>query len=54
MAIEKRTSQKGRVTYRCRLRLKDGGDISATHVRKTDAVDWEAAHRDAVRSGKLV
>ena len=54
MAIEKRTSQKGRVTYRCRLRLKDGGDISATHVRKTDALDWEAAHRDAIRSGKIV
>ena len=52
MAIEKRTRRTGKVTYRTRLRLNDGGDISATFARKSDAQDWEAKVRGEVRSGK--
>ena len=51
MAIEKRTSRTGKVTYRTRLRLNDDGDISATFARKSDAQDWEAKVRGEVRSG---
>jgi integrase len=52
MGIEKRKSNRGMVSYRARLRLKDGDEVSSTHTRLTDARDWEARMRTAIKSGR--
>jgi integrase len=53
MAIEKRISKQGTVSYRARLRLRSRGDVSSTHQRLTDARDWEARMKTAIRGGAL-
>lgn len=47
MAIEKRITKDGKVTYRVRLRQRGRGDRSATHARLADARAWEARMRVA-------
>ena len=54
MAIEKRTSRGGKVTYRARLRIKGFEDMSSSHPRLTDARDWEARMLAQIKSGRSV
>lgn len=48
MAIEKRRSNDGKVTYRARLRMSGRPEMSATFDRRTDAADWEARTKIAL------
>src|SRR5437762_13290612 len=50
MAIEKRISTSGKVSYRARLRLNGRTELSSTHQRLTDARDWEARARSNLKS----
>ena len=51
-AIEKRTTGRGEVTYRVKIRLRGHPTVSATFPRKTDARRWAAQTEAAIREGR--
>src|SRR5688500_5470370 len=50
--IEKRTSSKGEITYRVKVRLKGFPVQSATFERLTDARKWAQDTESAIRNGR--
>jgi integrase len=51
-AIEKRTDQNGKITYRVKTRLKGYPTQSASFDRLTDAKKWASATESAIREGR--
>lgn len=50
--IVERKGRNGSVTYRARIRIKGGKDLSASFKRKTDAVRWAERIESDIRDGK--
>jgi len=50
--IEQRVSEKGKVSYRAKIRLKGYPTQSATFARKTDAGKWVQQTEAAIREGR--
>lgn len=50
--IQKRTSQKGKASYRVQVRLKGHPTQTATFERKTDAQKWAQQTEAAIREGR--
>src|SRR5687768_2588998 len=50
--IEKRTSSKGEITYRVKVRLKGFPVQSGTFERLTDARKWAQDTESAIRNGR--
>ncbi len=50
--IESRTTQKGKDTFRVRVRLKSARVATASFRRRTDAVKWAQSTEAAIREGR--
>ena len=52
MAIDKRVSNAGKVSYRVRMRTQAHPEVSATFDRLVDAREFEARARVLMRAGQ--